>query len=136
MQEATIHLFVKIFLLITAFFGGVFQSVTTVVDSGDVIDRAFDYSFSVGVMALFIVYMVFENWAKDKKKDTAQNRLTDLLSKNIEAINDFSGTNKDIAKTLERMDSAQSAAIERSANIQSEALNNLTRAFEKLEAKL
>lgn len=137
MSEASVHLMVKIFLLISAFFTGVIQNIASNTGvGGDFVDRSFDYSFTVGLMALFIIYMIFENWSKDRKKDTTQDRMTDLLITNIEAIKGFSETNKDIAKTLERMDKAQTEAIERSALIQTEALNRLTGAFEKLESKL
>lgn len=125
MSEQTVHLLVKISLLVSAFFTGVMQNISTGAVEGDFVDRAFDYSFTVGIMALFIIYMIFENWSKDRKKETTQNKLTELLSKNIEAINEFSTSNKDVAKSLER-----------SEKTHSEALDRMTKAFEKLESKL
>lgn len=121
MTDQIVSLFTKCSLVIGYW---VFAQVQPLSDAG-IVDKAFDYAFSVGLMMLFLVYMVYENRKKDKKQDDNQSAYVDLLRQNTEAIKEFSASNKDVAKS-----------VERSTDAQNEALERLTRAFEKMEQKL
>lgn len=90
-----------------------------------IIDKAFDNMFSLGLMVVFLVYMVYENRKKDKQKDVVHGEYVELLKANITAIEAFAQSNKDIAKS-----------VERSAASHEKALETMTKAFEKLEYKL
>lgn len=120
MTEQVISLTTKAALLIGSW---VFAQVSPLAEVG--IDRAFDQLFSIGLMMLFLVYMIYENKKKDKKHEDNQKEYVGLLKQNTEAIQEFSASNKDVAKSVERSQEAQNDALDR-----------LTRAFEKLEQKL
>lgn len=91
----------------------------------DVFNRVFEFSMSLGILVLVLIYLFYENKTKDNKKDKAQDDLVDILKTNIKVIGEFSETNKDIVKSVERGTAAQTEAIDR-----------MTKAFEKMESKL
>ena len=120
MTDQIISISTKSALIIGAW---VFAQISPLAEMG--INRAFDQLFSIGLMMLFLVYMIYENKKKDKKHELSQKEYVGLLKKNTEAIQEFSSSNKDVAKSVERSQSTQNQAFDR-----------LTRAFEKLEQKL
>lgn len=98
-------------------------SETALLEDG--LSRAFDQMFSLGIMFLFILYIALENRNKDRKKDELQSSLASMIEKNIQAINEFTSSNKDVAKTVERSQQATN-----------EALKTMTEAFQKLSEKI
>jgi|GEM_PF-1482321 len=72
-------------------------------------EKAYDMGFSVFLLFIFLIYMVYENRNTNKKKDNIQaqnNKLQtdnkEILVHNIEAIINFAGAVKDMAKSQER----------------------------------
>jgi len=113
-----------ILLLLVWVFGQVSPiAETTMIEDG--LSRSFDQMFSLGIMFLFILYIALENRNKDRKKEELQNSLSSMIEKNIQAINEFSSSNKDVAKTVERSQQATN-----------EALKTMTEAFQKLSEKI
>lgn len=111
MTEQTISLSIKVALLIGMW---IFAQVQPLAEVG--IDKAFDQMFSIGLMMLFLVYMVYENRKKDKKQDEALEAYVELIRHNTKAIQNFAESNKDIAKSIERMADANQKAFERLEN--------------------
>ena len=97
-QEQIISLGIKISLLLSAFVLARFQALSEL----GIVDRAFEMSFSVGLMVMFLVYMIYEN----RKKDERQLRVHDdyvLMSKDtIKTVEDFANAMKGVAKSIER----------------------------------
>ena len=97
-QEQVISLGIKISLLLSAFVLARFQALSEL----GIVDRAFEMSFSVGLMVMFLVYMIYEN----RKKDERQLRVHDdyvLMSKDtIKTVEDFANAMKGVAKSIER----------------------------------
>lgn len=88
---------------------GFFAQVHPLAEIG--IEKGFDQAFSIGIMFLFILYMIFENRAKDKQKDKvlADNLL--VHQETLKAINNFSESNKDVAKSVERSTAIQAELV-------------------------
>ena len=120
MTEQVISLLIKITIIVSAW---VFAQIEPLAEYG--ISQGFDQAFSIGLMMLFLVYMILENRKKDNHLTDKQDAYVDLLQKNQQVIAETAESQKDVSKT-----------IERSTKAQTEALNRLTSAFEKLEQKL
>jgi len=97
-HEQIISLGIKISLVTSAFVLARFQALSEL----GIVDRAFEMSFSVGLMVVFLIYMIYEN----RKKDERQLRVHDdylLMSKDtIKTVEDFANAMKDVAKAIER----------------------------------
>ena len=125
LTEQGVAIVVKVSLIVSAVF---FAQISPINEAGLIhegLDRSFDQLFSLGLMFLFLVYMILENYNKDRKKEHLQDSLASLMQGNIMAINEFSQSNKDVSKSVERSQQANTAAIEK-----------MTTAFEKLTDKL
>lgn len=120
MTEQTTDLVVKGGLVGAAW---VFAQVKPLADLG--IQQAFDQLFSLGLLMLFLVYMIYENKKKDKKHDQGQQAYVDLIQQNSEVIRDFAESNKDVAKS-----------VERSQQQQTQVLESLTRVIERLDNRV
>lgn len=87
MEKMTIYsgLSIKVILLISSW---VFAQVQPLAEMG--INKSFDFGFSIGMMSLFIVYMIYENRKKDTKIIDHQEIYVNLLEKNMDAMTKFS----------------------------------------------
>lgn len=112
MTEQTISLSVKLVTIIGAWF---FAQVQPFAESG-LVEKAFDQLFSIGLLVVFLIYVVYENRKKDKKQDEALEAYVELIRHNTKAIQNFAESNKDIAKSIERMADANQKAFERLEN--------------------
>lgn len=118
-SEAAVHMFVKASILISALFFSVSASLAE-----STIDKAFEMSFSIGLLVVFLIYMYLENARKTKQRDRAQEKIEELLCLNFKAMENYSSSNKDIARSTER-----------AAETQAKALESLTTVVEKLRDK-
>ena len=118
-SEAAVHLFVKASILISALFFSFSASLAE-----NTIDKAFEMSFSIGLLVVFLIYMYLENTRKTKQRDRAQEKIEELLCLNIKAMETYSASNRDISK-----------ATERAAETQARALESLTTVVDKLRDK-
>ncbi len=134
--EGTIGLFVKVGILFSAWMVSFQQSVVEVISTDEYIDRAFDTAFSLGLLILFVVYMIYENRVKDKRKELAQSENVELLRTNIEVIRSFTTSNNDIVKSIERTQETTEKSMQQLSKENTTALENLTSVINKLESKL
>jgi len=134
--EGTIGLFVKVGILFSAWMVSFQQSVVEVISPDEYIDRAFDTAFSLGLLILFVVYMIYENRVKDKRKELAQSENVELLRTNIEVIRSFTTSNNDIVKSIERTQETTEKSMQQLSKENTTALENLTSVINKLESKL
>ena len=134
--EGTIGLFVIVGILFSAWMVSFQQSVVEVISPDEYIDRAFDTAFSLGLLILFVVYMIYENRVKDKRKELAQSENVELLRTNIEVIRSFTTSNNDIVKSIERTQETTEKSMQQLSKENTTALENLTSVINKLESKL
>lgn len=78
---------VKIIIIVASF---LFYQLQPLAELG--LSKAFDFGFSMGLMALFLVYIIMEKRKSDGDLRTTQNIYVDLLKANTEAIISFSQT--------------------------------------------
>lgn len=121
--EHTMHTILKAIVLLTAWMGFAIEQVGGEVEQ--VVNEAFELSFSLGVLVLLVIYFIYENRTKDSKRDEIQLSMVNLLEKNITAINDFSQSNRDVVSALERLQEANITAIK-----------NMTKELDKIEDRL
>ena len=114
--EAGAGLLLKISLL---FLAGFFYVMSAFAETA--VSQAFDQLFSIGLLVVFVIYMYMENKRKTAQREDAYRENVELLKLNIQAMNSYAEANKDIAKS-----------VERSAELQTNALEKLTNAFEKV----
>ena len=89
------------------------------------ISRGFDQLFSIGIMVVFIIYMLNENKKKDAYLSNQSSDYQDLLEKNTEAINNFSRV----------MDSIQNVMVSHQEE-RKQTLSKLNENMEKMNDKL
>ena len=117
LTEQAVHLITKTIILISAW---VFAVSSSLAES--TIDKAFDLGFSIGLLVIFVVYMYLENKRKTRQRDDAQQKNTEMLELNIQAMHIYAQSNADIARS-----------VEKSAEIQARALEKLTDAFSRFK---
>lgn len=97
-HETIISTVIKISLITSSFVLARFQTLSEL----GIVERAFEVSFSIGLLVLFVVYMIYEN----RKKDERQMRVHDdyvLMSKDtIKTVEGFASAMKDVAKSIQR----------------------------------
>jgi len=119
-----ITMYSDIVIKITLVFGSwFFAQVQPFAEFG--ISRGFDQLFTIGMMMLFIVYIIHENKKKDKKVDQGQEIYIELLKNNTEAFREFSES-----MTLVKQHMSESERIRR------ERFAKLYQDIEKIDTKL
>lgn len=92
-------LFIKIGLIFSSWF---FAQVQPFAEMG--ISKGFDQLFTIGMMMLFIIYIINESKKKDKKVNEGQDIYVELLKSNTRAFNDFAKTSAAINDHLRETD--------------------------------
>lgn len=97
-HEQIISLAIKISLITSAFVLARFQALSEL----GVVDRAFEMSFSVGLMVMFLIYMIYENRKKDERQLKVHEDYILMSKDTIKTVESFANAMKDVAKSIER----------------------------------
>lgn len=91
-----ISLIIKISLVTSSFVLARFQALSEL----GVVNRAFEMSFSVGLMVVFLIYMVYENRKKDERQVDVYKTYVDMTVGTIKTIEGFTHSLNSIAESL------------------------------------
>jgi len=83
--ENIVSLIIKVSLISSSFVLARFQ----VLSEMDVVNRAFEMSFSVGLMVVFLIYMIYENRKKDMRQVEVFGTYVDMTKETTKTIENF-----------------------------------------------
>ena len=142
--EGFMGIVIKGSLLFLAWAGWVYAQLGTaditpeamIVTPEAMIDRAFDAAFSLGLLIMFLIYIIYENKVKDQKFTKLQGEQLEILKTNIEMMKDTKTANMVVVATLERTAETFKERNDRLINENSKAIGGLTETVTRLEQQL